>query len=428
MWTLISVAVRIAHAMKLHLEHPSSAPHPFMREMRRRLWWQISILDTQASQDRATYPIVSVHSCTTRLPLNINDEDLSVDSPTDIEEREGFTDITFCLVCQEITETVGHLNYGMAKESDPARSVPDQSWNERINAVIRVQQRVEKKYMGNLNLANPLHYTTKAVADIIIAIFWLIVYRPVLQLSGKRPPPPPTDPGILGLSVEILERAHLLLTNPAASAYQWLTLNYVQWHPLSVTIAELCIQKEGPMVERAWNIVPSAFVQASQNVADSEEGMLWRPIRKLMERAQEVRAEHLSQLIVSSDLSAGTTDFPASDQFPLHADSGSWPSQSHGGDSAPSIPQWTPLDWTSWLATASTPFDQSLEIPSNYGAEQEAWTNWETFVQDVQDQDDTMHLAEPMASTGKHSGQGLPSGASVAAQVGGSEATKGSFA
>ncbi len=72
-------------------------------------------------------------------------------------------------------------------------------------------------------------------------------------------------PGILNLSVEVLERAPQLNTDPAASSFRWLSQSYVQWHALVVTIAELCVKTEGPMVERAWTILMPVFKEASQH-------------------------------------------------------------------------------------------------------------------------------------------------------------------
>ena len=79
MWTLTSLAVRIAQAMGLHHENYSSSLRPFAREMRRRLCWQICMLDSHAAEDHATNPVVYVDSFSTKSPLDVNDEDLHID-------------------------------------------------------------------------------------------------------------------------------------------------------------------------------------------------------------------------------------------------------------------------------------------------------------------------------------------------------------
>lgn len=73
--------------------------------------------------------------------------------------------------------------------------------------------------------------------------------------------------------------------------FKWWKDGYVQWHALSVAIAELCVQTEGILVDRAWVTVDRVLPLLSHNVADSKKGALWRPIRKLLRKARERRAE-----------------------------------------------------------------------------------------------------------------------------------------
>lgn len=73
--------------------------------------------------------------------------------------------------------------------------------------------------------------------------------------------------------------------------FKWWKDGYVQWHALSVALAELCVQTEGVLVDRAWATVDRVLPLLSHNVADSKKGALWRPIRKLLRKARERRAE-----------------------------------------------------------------------------------------------------------------------------------------
>ena len=377
--------------------------------MRRRLWWQICLLDSHAAEDRATNPVVYADSFSTKLPLQINDEDLHVDSCEEVEERQGFTDMTFCLICHEIMDTVRQLNYVPVKELGQPQSDSQEKWTQRIDAVINLQRRIEERYLRHLNLARPLHWATRIVADIITAIMWLIVYRPLQQRPDSSFSSQFADPGILGLSVEVLERAHQLNTDPAASPYRWLSQTYVQWHALAVTIAELCVKIEGPMVERAWAVLIPVFREASQHVADSNEGMLWRPIKKLMNRAQGLRQEYLDSRSVRADLSARMADWNVSDHGSHRADTGDpmfgmienvqeavegVTPPMEGLQLAPSISGSAPFDWDPWLAAASTSMESSMRSQDNDDMNQMAWTNWENFVNGFQGQDEVV-MSEP---------------------------------
>lgn len=69
----------------------------------------------------------------------------------------------------------------------------------------------------------------------------------------------------------------------------------MQWHALAVALAELCVQTEGVLVDRAWTTVERVLPLLSHKVADSKKGALWRPIRKLLRKARERRAEAQSR-------------------------------------------------------------------------------------------------------------------------------------
>lgn len=47
LWTLLGVAVRIGQGLGLHRDGTSLGLSPFEIEMRRRLWWNIVVLDAR---------------------------------------------------------------------------------------------------------------------------------------------------------------------------------------------------------------------------------------------------------------------------------------------------------------------------------------------------------------------------------------------
>lgn len=408
MWTLTSVAIRIAQAIGLQFDATSASRPPFEREMRRRLWWQICDLDTHAASDRASFPIISVSSFDTRLPLQVNDEDIVPNSSAVVEEREGFTDMTFALSCNEMFDTLRKLNCTSLKEVDEQHTTA--TWAQWIDTVVQFQRRMEQQYLCRLNLNHPFHWFTRMVIDIIIATLWLLVYRSLQRRPKNIHPSQLADPGILGLAVDVLERAHQLITDPAGSQFKWISQTYVQWHAISVTAAELCVNTHGPMVERAWTIIEPAFAHAARHVADSDTGMLWRPIRKLMKRARKVRQIYLSSR--SSPASAFPPvqgqDLSSADDTTVNPNSAG---QHSGGSpfsmqglyqTAPVAPA-APFDWDPWLTAATTTDASSYQDEYTQNLHQMSWTNWQGFIDEVQGQDNSRGNAFTMPLSIVHS-------------------------
>jgi hypothetical protein len=57
-WTLTGLAVRIAQTLGIHRDGSHFGLLPFEIEMRRRLWWQVCILDARASEDHGCDPTI----------------------------------------------------------------------------------------------------------------------------------------------------------------------------------------------------------------------------------------------------------------------------------------------------------------------------------------------------------------------------------
>lgn len=399
-WTLTSLAVRVAQALGIHQENCASkytSPYrPFEREMRRRLWWQICILDTQASVDRGSDPIITTNSFSAQPPLHVNDDDLIPGDPREVRPRDEYTDTTISLVCHEVFDVLPRLASVPNGGSDCSPEGPDRRWAQREDWVLGSQRHIEVKYLRYCNMAVPAQRYTILIADIILATMWLMAYRPLQRHPDSHTPFNTRHPGILNLSVQVIEKSMQVSMDTPTQSFRWISSIWVQWHALAVTIAELCVQTEGPTVERAWAVVNIAFEEIARHVADSEKGRLWRPIKKLMNRAQAVRRKHLE------DVTAKQRTLPSAGVLQPAHPTFLWPNTQISqldmmGTGAepmlssdttgllqqpqPSVPSTEPMpiDWDQWLATVpSNLVDHKNEL------NQMAWTNWESFIDDFQ--------------------------------------------
>jgi hypothetical protein len=57
-WTMTGLVVRIAQALGVHRDGSHFGLMPFEIEMRRRLWWQVCILDARSSEDHGCDPTI----------------------------------------------------------------------------------------------------------------------------------------------------------------------------------------------------------------------------------------------------------------------------------------------------------------------------------------------------------------------------------
>lgn len=248
----------------------------------------------------------------------------------------------------------------------------------------------------------------------------LFTIRP-MHLHPQVKAPRMEDSSVLNLAVDILAKHDEILTTPFTEPWRWFV--WVQWHALAVALAELCSRTEGPDIERAWRVVDIAFQRYAEQVADTERGMLWQPIEKLMKRAKqnrEIARIEMANLRVQDQAAAFTNavaptpgpDIPSK----LSLTDSRTPLQNQGLDPGagmyhaagnPLIGLWnagllgpgsinpsTPLMQTNMDGLASTaglndtgslPLDPpALSSTENAGFPLDmAWTSWEDFVGDV---------------------------------------------
>lgn len=282
MWTLTSLAIRIAHALDLHRDPADLSFSPFETEMRRRLWGQINVLDIRASEDRGSPPMAR-GEWSTKMPSNVNDEQLNANSTQKVTEHEAGTEMTFSLICQELssefTRSSTHLPH---KDAD----ILDRKDQE--NMIKQCSQRLESKYLVYCDTAIPIFWLCSSIGRVAILKAWLLLQYP-LQPQQTATRSEASRESILRTAVSIIELADMVETNESVAQWAWFSATWVQWHPLAVTLAELCVQTSGPLVDRAWAIVDVVLDKWSDRIADSKKGTLWRPIKKLLGKAQTAR-------------------------------------------------------------------------------------------------------------------------------------------
>ena len=99
--------------------------------MRRRLWLQILTLDINSAIDRGQDPMLAGRVKGIDAPANINDADIDPDMDSPISSREGFTDMSFCLMGHVAEPLVRKLVYVQGGETVGERLEIEQTWHKR---------------------------------------------------------------------------------------------------------------------------------------------------------------------------------------------------------------------------------------------------------------------------------------------------------
>ncbi|RMZ73014.1 C6 transcription factor [Pyrenophora seminiperda CCB06] len=299
-WTLTGLVVRIAQTLGMHRDGSHFGLPPFEIEMRRRLWWQVCILDARSSEDHGCDPTIVEAQFDTKMPLNVNDSDLHPDMTDFPQEREGFTDMTFCLLRFEITNIFRRIVYIPPGPNKCTEYFADLSIEQKEKWIAECHQAMENKYLKNCDMSIPICWVTATISRLIMSKMWLIVYHPHQRKDGGTTLPQETKDKLFITSLENVEYSLLLETEARTMKWGWLFRTYVQWHAIAFLLSELCVRTKGEAVERAWKALEATAgrwwfpLNDSSPQAKGQQGCLWKPLRKLLAKAKAARERELA--------------------------------------------------------------------------------------------------------------------------------------
>jgi hypothetical protein len=296
-WSLIPVAVRLADAMGLKSASSSNRLSVLDRELHRRLWFSISVLDLQSAFDRGSRTLITP-SDLVNLPLDCDDTEISNNGTSWPGPNDRSTEISFAMmtfhagICHRKLTELGISAADGTLDPQLARQ-------QQLAALANFELDV-KRTQDQCGTAPPkIQAFTLAVAQESLVAMRLLFHRP-LHKRGKNHAA--YDQGqidsneLLIMATEVLDRSQS--KRSWFEFAQWAWFKWVKWFALAVVLAELCTAR-GSSADRSWIVAQQSFDDYATIVADTNFGLLWKPIAKLMQRARSVRE---AQTVVSQDV------------------------------------------------------------------------------------------------------------------------------
>lgn len=297
-WTLTGLLIRLSQALGLHRDGTHFANlTPFQIEMRRRLFWAVCVLDLRSAEGQGTDLTIVSGTFDTQLPLNINDSDISEDSPSLPAPREGTTDMAFSLIRYEICSLSRRLHTVSSGMTPACPGDGAKSLAEREALLNDVYKRVEQRLLKDSS--NSMFWVASNVTRIIVAKMTLVIYQPVLFPGpGNDTISDDVRARLLNAALDVFEYSHVLNTDPRCKQWRWLFQTWSHWHALAYTLIEVSHRAWGPKAERLWAALNLTF--QSPNPAELEKlashHAVWMPLRKLYLKVKKHREAEIARL------------------------------------------------------------------------------------------------------------------------------------
>ncbi|KAI1283673.1 fungal-specific transcription factor domain-containing protein [Xylaria sp. FL0933] len=254
-WILNGVTVRVAQKMGLHRDGELLGLPPFETEMRRRIWWQIILIDTVYALMSGLGQSLLPRSWDTKQPNNIHDADL-YPTMTTLQPRNGPTDMIYCLVCYEMAKMMMDTPNLEAVILGNETGLPDKAPPEEVE---KARQRILELDHSIANILDnycdpsigPIHELAAETRHLLISKCQELICPATEQ---------PEAYNMFKISVASLETdMKLYHKTQLRGQFLWFMLTHLQVEMLIYMTGQLSERTTGNLVERAWAVVEEHY-------------------------------------------------------------------------------------------------------------------------------------------------------------------------
>ena len=232
LWIWTGMGIRIMQRMGIHRDGESMGLCWFDVELRRRLYWHLIGLDIYAGRVSGTTDAGPPKTWDTKLPSNINDDQIHPEMTGVPHVRNGATDMIFSLVRIKLgtlfaIESPGSQGYG---PTSPA-------WHAKEKTIDSVENEIESEFLRYCDPVEPVHTLTLMTARTALAAARLRQRMPLVaqQMLGNET----ERREIYALARRILDAEIHSFTNPIIKPFEWYFRASFRWDALIWLLAAL---------------------------------------------------------------------------------------------------------------------------------------------------------------------------------------------
>ncbi|KKA27563.1 hypothetical protein TD95_002407 [Thielaviopsis punctulata] len=285
-YCLTGMAIRIGHRLGLHRDPAAFGLPPFEVEIRRRLWFALTVYDRRLAEMVGSTVSAMAIAGDCRPPLNINDSDLHVDGKVAPTPHAGPSEMIFALSRYEfgLATTNAYPREPEIKESIGIKTEfrrPQQQQQVMPTVTLPFHggltwtldgfaQHIEQTYIRHCDPKIPLHFFTTTMARQALCKMRVVSF--LVRMSNT----PYNGPGdsssssssssqsplnaaeretLFVESIQMIEYDNVIHAAESLKCYKWFTYIHFPIPAYMFLVSELRRRTSGAMVERAWDAI-----------------------------------------------------------------------------------------------------------------------------------------------------------------------------
>jgi hypothetical protein len=281
--------------MGIHRDGASLGLSIFDTEIRRRLFWQLILIDSRSAQLSGTGLSTMAHLWDTKLPLNVNDSDLAPEMREVPVEHQGITEMVFCLIRYEFGSFLRGIPTAGFDGDWQKLSSNHTPLSEKDKMLDQLESYLENKFARYCDPLIPLHIFSTTLIRAAICKMWLVAHHPQqypdrgLHMSQEE------KTMLFATSLRMIEYDNMGQTMQSLKRYLWHVNVHFQFDAFVYMLSELRLRIFGELVNRAWRQVQLVY-EHHPELLNHTRNELYVAIGNLTIKAWAARELGLAQL------------------------------------------------------------------------------------------------------------------------------------
>ena len=255
-WPLTGLLLRVATALGLHRDGSHQPQMSFLEaEMRRRLWWQICLVDSTSRDPHTPHLSISEAMFDTAMPANMDDKDLALAGPrwTASEVSKTATTATLFLIRCHI------WRLGRTIEANK-----DKTLETQLGLMHSARSVIQSTYIANLDKSKAFDLFVELMTALFFARMDSIVYGQALKREANKnsngDSVAPIQHHLFNASLTIIDAVYRIKTRADWTKWRWQIQGHFPWHAMGTVLSQLCQTTTwSPESERAWDSAKRLF-------------------------------------------------------------------------------------------------------------------------------------------------------------------------
>ncbi|KAL2163000.1 hypothetical protein VTH06DRAFT_6836 [Thermothelomyces fergusii] len=266
-WILTGILIRIAQKMGLHRDGEALGLPPFECEMRRRVWWQIFLVDAKYATSSGLGHSINSINCDTKTPVNLDDADMDPSATEPFKAKDGPTEMIFCLLmcrfAKFVKEMPGFEGIIMMPDDESGPGPRTGPTEEQLAAYRRGLARLQEELLeifekySDVN-AGPVHAMANAMKNHVLQKLEELKVPVKLQKDWAGEVKSTGD-STFRHAIRLLEHNEISYRVTEGLGFAWFSLLHFQLDLFMFVVGQLRRRTDGKLVDSAWRQVEVVY-------------------------------------------------------------------------------------------------------------------------------------------------------------------------